>query len=652
MLKTFSGTWLSGAKRFTMTDLSKPKTANPGDAARAAFVEAVESGSLEWICSTVRRLLATADSPTRAAKFVRAQVEARPPEGLQPYRLVLLSSFSIELVDDPLWAHGLTEGLDLQIHKPGFDLYRQEILDPTSTLYNDAHDAMILAVDGPRWAPGLYDHFLTEGWRNGEATVRAALDDIATLVRTFRERSNVPILFHSLVPPRFPQLGVLDPLERNGQARLIAQVNQGLGDLAAEIQGFYPIDLEAVVRDLGYRYWYEPRFALFARSPIARSAMNHLARTYLRYLRALTARSRKCLVLDLDDTLWGGVLGEEGPLGVELGSEYPGNAFVAFQQAVLDLSERGVLLAIASKNNASDVDEIFARNAAMVLKPEHFSAKQIHWGLKSLSLERIAKELNLDLKHIVFADNNPAECAEVALSLPQVTTITLPSQPERYIEAVFGDGFFDTLSVSAEDKRRAELYRQRADAKQLRQSAGSLTDYYRSLEMTVYLTPVTEVSLPRAAQMTQKTNQFNATTHRYTEADVARRMSAEDWITLTARVTDRFGDNGIVCLAMAQVQGTVLDIETFLMSCRVIGRTVETALLHQLVAAARIAGLEAVEGWIIPTKRNMPVRDLYERHGFNAVEEGEDGRIKWRLVLASNDVTVRNWLTIVDESEE
>ncbi len=360
MLKTFSGAWLSGAKRFTMTDLSKPKTVNPGDAARAAFVEAVESGSLEWICSTVRRLLATADSPTRAAKFVRAQLEARPQEGLQSYRLVLLSSFSIELVDDPLWAHGLTECLDLQIHKPGFDLYRQEIFDPTSTLYNDAHDAMILAVDGPHWAPDLYNHFLTEGWRNGEVAVRATLDDIATLVRTFRERSNVPILFHSLVPPRFPQLGVLDPLERNGQARLIAQVNQGLGRLAAEIQGFYPIDLEAVVRDLGYRYWHDPRLALFARSPIARSAMNHLARTYLRYLRALTGRSRKCLVLDLDDTLWGGVLGEEGPSGVELGSEYPGNAFVAFQQAVLNLSERGVLLAIASKNNASDVDEIFA----------------------------------------------------------------------------------------------------------------------------------------------------------------------------------------------------------------------------------------------------------------------------------------------------
>ncbi len=635
-----------------MTDLSKPKTVNPGDAARTAFVEAVESGSLERICSTVRRLLATADSPTRAAKFIRAQLKARPPAGLQSYRLVLLSSFSIELVDDPLWAHGLTEGLDLQIHKPGFDLYRQEILDPASTLYNDAHDAMILAVDGARWAPGLYDQFLTEGWRNGEAAVRATLDDIAALLRTVRERSNVPILFHSLVPPRFPQLGVLDPLERNGQARLIAQVNQGLGDLSAEIQGFYPIDLEAVVRDLGYRYWHDPRLASFARSPIARSAMNHLARTYLRYLRALTGRSRKCLVLDLDDTLWGGVLGEEGPSGVELGSEYPGNAFVAFQQAVLDLSERGVLLAIASKNNASDVDEIFARNPAMVLKPEHFSAKQIHWEPKSLSLERIAKELNLDLKHMVFADNNAAECAEVALSLPQVTTITLPSQPERYIEAVFGDGFFDTLSVSAEDKRRPELYRQRADAEQLRQSAGSLTDYYRSLEMTVYLAPVTEVSLPRAAQMTQKTSQFNATTHRYTEADMARRMLADDWITLTARLTDRFGDNGIVCLAMAQVQGTVLDIETFLMSCRVIGRTVETALLHQLVAAARTTRLEAVEGWIIPTQRNMPVRDLYERHGFNAVEEGEDGRIKWQLALASNDVTVPNWLTIVDASEE
>lgn len=634
-----------------MREAAKAQSSHQADVDRAAFVEALASGSLARVRGAARQLLATAHSLTRMTKFIRAQVEARPPAGLQPYRIALLSSFSIELVSDPLWVRGLIEGLDLRIHWTGFDLYRQQILDPDSALYREAPDAVILAVDGPRWAPGLYDRFLGNGWRDGDAIVRATLDDVASLVHAFRERSSAPVLFHALVPPRFPHLGVLDALERHGQAGLIARVNQGLAELAGEIQGFYPIDLEAVVRDVGYRQWHDPRLLFLARSPIARSAMDDLARTYLRYLRALTGRSRKCLVLDLDNTLWGGVLGDEGPLGVKLGSEYPGNAFVAFQHAVLGLRERGVLLAIASKNNAGDVDELFERNAAMVLKPEHFSAIQIHWEPKSRSLEGIARDLNLGLEHLVFVDDNPVECAEVAGALPEVTTICLPSQPEGYIEAVFRDGLFDTLSLSAEDLRRAELYRQRAAGERLRQSAGSLEDYYRSLEMTVYLAPVTGTSLARAAQMTQKTNQFNATTRRHTEADIGQRMVARDWTTLTARVTDRFGDNGIVSLSMARVRGPILEIETFLVSCRVIGRTIETAMLHRLVTAARAAGVKAIEGWIIPTKRNEPVRDLYERHGFTALEVGEDGGVKWRLELTAANFAVPEWLRIVEEAE-
>lgn len=233
---------------------------------------------------------------------------------------------------------------------------------------------------------------------------------------------------------------------------------------------------------------------------------------------------------------------------------------------------------------------------------------------------------------------------------PQVTTVALPKQPERFVEALFSDGLFDTLTISAEDRQRAELYRRRDAANALRTSARSLEDFYRSLAMTVHLAPLTDATLARAAQMTQKTNQFNATTTRYTEAELATLMAAEDWITLTARVTDRFGDNGIVCLALARIQGAVLEIETLLMSCRVIGRTVETALLAHLVANAKARGLAAVEGWIIPTQRNVPVRDVYERHGFAPVDEGADGRIKWRLNLATGSVEVPDWLVSTDDA--
>jgi len=353
-----------------MGEAVRARSSDQEDAYRAMFTDAVASGDLARVCAAARQLLENAQSLVRTSKFIRAQIEARPPAGLLPYRVALLSSFSIEFVEDPLWVRGLVEGLDVSISLSGFDLYQQDILNPDSALYREKPDAaVILAVDGPRWAPGLYEGFLGEGWRDGEAVVRAALDGIASLVGTFRQRSSAPILFHGLVPPRFPQLGVLDALETNSQAKLIADVNRGLAGLAADVPGFYPIDLDAIVRDVGYQQWYDPRLSFLARSLITRPAMDDLARVYMRYIRALTGRNRKCLVLDLDNTLWGGVLG----LGVELGSEYPGSAFVAFQRAVLGLRERGVLLAVASKNNAADVDEVFDQNPAIVLKPEHFS---------------------------------------------------------------------------------------------------------------------------------------------------------------------------------------------------------------------------------------------------------------------------------------
>ena len=630
-------------------ELAAVESVDTSDDARAAYLAALADGDTLRARAEARRYLQTANSPTRATRFIRAQAEAAALDDLKPYRVALLSSFSIEFVEDALWVRGFVEGLNIDIYRPGYDLYRQEILAPDSGLYRFEPDAVVWAVDGPRWAPALYDEFISGGRGAGEKVVADTLADISNLVRSFRAQSNAAILCHTLLPPRFPDLGILDALEPDGQSELIARVNSGLAGLARSEAGFYPVDLGVALRDLGYREWHDPRLAFMARSPIARQATGDLAALYMRYIRALTGRNRKCLVLDLDNTLWGGVLGDEGPLGVALGSEYPGSAFVAFQHAVLRLRERGIILAIASKNNESDVEELFERNSAMVLKPEHFAARQIHWEPKSLSLKRIADELNIGLEHIVFADDNPAECAEVSQALPEVTTILLPRQPEQFIEAISAEGLFDSLALSAEDLRRAELYRQRAEGEKLRESSGSLEDYYLSLDMTVHLAPVTAASLARASQMTQKTNQFNTTTQRYSEAEISDRMASPDWTTVTARVTDRFGDNGIVCLAMGSVANGSMLIDTFLMSCRVIGRTVETAVLGRLVQAASAEGAKSIEGWIYPTKRNTPVRDLYRRHGFTLAQSGEDGAELWRLDLEAGTVQIPSWLKVVEE---
>jgi FkbH-like protein len=291
-----------------------------------------------------------------------------------------------------------------------------------------------------------------------------------------------------------------------------------------------------------------------------------------------------------------------------------------------------VILAIASKNNPADVDEVFATNDHIALRPEDFSIVRVGWNAKSQSLREIAAHLNIALEHIVFVDDNPAECDEVAHALPAVTVVALPAQPEHFVQTLLEPGYFDGLSVSTEDLRRAELYQQRDQAEELRAQSESIEDFYRRLDMEVAFRPVHDGSLARAAQLTQKTNQFNVTTIRYSEADVLKRQADLSWLVRTVQVRDRFGDNGIVGVMMAHAAGDALEIDTLLLSCRVIGRTVETAS-SPTCARRRPGAAPAIAGRIITTAKNAPVQDLYERHGFDRDRGQGSGETFWRLEL-------------------
>jgi FkbH-like protein len=624
--------------------------AREDDRDRAAFLDAVAAGDIDRIRAATRQYLLHANSPARAARFIRGAVQKAAPEGLKPFRVALLSSFSIELLQDPLIAYGYTEGLAVETYQAGYDQYHQEILSANSGLHRAKPDLIVLAVDGPRWAPDLYDRYLSSGRLQGAAASDAAIARIGELIATLRRHTAAPVLLHSLSYPRHPALGILDAVQEAGQRRLIGKVNDGIAALGREHGAVYLVDVDSIIQSIGYESWYDARLDFFARSPIARSAYDALARYYLRYLRSLSGNSRKCLILDLDNTLWGGVLGEEGPLGIQLGSEYPGNAYVAFQRAVLALRDRGVVLGVASKNNIADVEEVFASNPSMLLKLDHFSAREIHWESKSKSIARIVETLNLGIRHMVFADDNPAECAEVARACPGITIIQLPEQPEKMVDALLSEGLFDSLQFSDEDARRADLYRQREAAESMRASAGSTEDYYRSLQMRLHLKPVTDDNLARASQMTRKTTQFNTTTRLYSEAELDALRKRDDWKTLTMRVVDSFGDNGIVGLMLARREGDHYDIDTCLMSCRVINRGVETAMLNWLAGQAREQGLRALEGWLLPTKRNIPVRELFAQHGF-AVAERTDQGSRWRLELVDGVLEIPGWLEIIDETE-
>jgi len=618
-----------------------------GAVGRKDFETSLERGDVVAAIAAVRLLLRS-DAGGSVCSFIKRALESDRQiwATLPVLRVALLSSFSSEFLHDPIICHGFAAGVHVEIYQAGFGQYRQEILDAGSGLYRWQPDVVILAVEGEGWIPELYSGFLSLRDSRLEALVGETQTTIDALLRTFRERSSAVMLVHSLVPPIRRSLGILDGHRGVGQGAVISEINKWLADLTNDIKGLYVVDYAGLVARIGASQWYDSRMAHYAKAPLSRQSLGYLSAEYAKFFRALTGKSKKCLVVDLDNTLWGGVVGEEGPLGVKLGATYPGSAFLEFQRELMNLRKRGVILAVASKNNESDVRTLFETNKQMVLSREDFSAWKVNWNRKSRSIKEIAQELNIGFDHIVFVDDNRAECDEVSSALPMVSVIALPKQPERYRETILEDGLFDTLSRSEEDQRRGALYRQRDEAEAFRAESKTIEEFYRGLDMVVTFAPVCEESLARAAQLTQKTNQFNVTTIRYGEAELTERRRDPSWVLTTVQVRDRFGDNGIVGFMMARQTGAQLEIDTFLLSCRVIGRTVETAMLAYLFGLAKEKRLREMRGRIVPTAKNVPARDLYERHGFVKIAE-EESSSQWSLIMEGASLEYPAWLQIV-----
>lgn len=606
---------------------------------RDAITERLDAGAM-WAAVQSARQLLEAEPGVRTNRFLRKAIDSRRAEsmGFRPFKVALLSSFSIEFIHDALIAHGFASALKVEIYQAPFGAFRQELLEAASGLYAATPDAVVLAVEPEAWLPSAT---LAQGVEDPAARFG---QNLTALAQTFRARSTAALLIHNSPPPVWPSRGIAS--RNDEQLELALLYNGALTRVAKEVTNVHVVDYAGLVRRFGAVNWYDDRMRLFARAPIAQGVQGELAAEYLKFFRALSGLSKKCLVVDLDNTLWGGILGEDGLAGISLGAEYPGNAFVEFQRRVLELRDRGVILAIASKNNPADVEEAFAKHPFMVIKPEHFSAAEIGWQPKTASLVAIAKRLNIGLDHLVFVDDNPFECEQVREALPMITVIQLPRQPERYVATLLRDGWFETVGTSDEDRRRSDLYRQRDAAEALRAASGRVEDFYRELDMTLTLAPVEERSLVRAAQLTQKTNQFNTTTRRYSEAEVAKRADDPRWVVRTVAVRDRFGDNGIVGLMMARAEDGDLEVDTFLLSCRVIGRTIETAMLAALFDEAGRRGLARVSGLVIPTAKNAPVRDVFERHGFKTTGEEPSGATHWARKLTDGPIAWPEWFRV------
>lgn len=585
-----------------------------------------------------------------AAQFVIAKYEGRRADlDLITCRLSILRSITVEPLVPLLRAAAFVNGIDLDVRVSDFDTYAGDMLDPESALYTSSPRVVILALNTASVAPQLW-----APTDDSEASLRATADETAerlsSLIRAFRTNARADLIFHLLDSPDLTTRGSLESKAACGQREAIASVNERLRELARSMHGVHPLDYDALVARFGRREWFdEGKWEQF-RLPATATNLRHIVDEWLRYIQPSIGAVVKVAVVDLDDTLWKGILGEDGVAKLRMGPEPPGTPYRAVQRALLALRERGIVLAVCSKNDEADAMDVIEKHPDMLLRSRHFAARRIDWSSKAENVKEIAAELNIGLDALAFIDDNPVERAEVRAMLPQVKVIDLPADPSKFARIILESPFFQRVTMaSSEDRQRTQFYHDQAERVKMLASVGSKDEFFRSLGQIADIAPANDLTLGRIAQLTQKTNQFNLTTHRYAEADIARFAADPKYAVLSIKVSDRLGDNGIVGAAIVRDDGDASAVDTFLLSCRVIGRGIESAFIAYIADQARLRGKSRLVGMFCPTAKNEPAKHFYEDHGFRRIADDADGST-WELVLASSRLKAPEWITVTPAS--
>ncbi len=531
---------------------------------------------------------------------------------LPPFRIALLGSSNLDVA-----SHALSEALPALM--PGractqyvapFGQLGQQVMLPGSELETFQADLTIFAdrIEDLTGQPAL--DFVTAD------TALDAVEGYARLIHQHASRNGNPCVVH-----RFAAT-TRQTVERAGEiAALVAACNALLDEALSDLPNILWIDL-ATEAAAGVPVW-DARLWHLGRIPFSKAFTDRLVTRWAGITLSLLGKTARLLVLDLDHTLWGGVLGEDGPDGILIGGDFPGNAFGRFQQTIKALSERGVALAVCSKNDEDLALDVLQNHAAMLIRPDDLASHRINWQPKWQNMRDIAAELDLGLGSVMFIDDNPVEREAVKRNLPMVKVLDLPQDPTAYTEALLGSPFIETLRTGKEDRQRVASYKARKKINLERNASANITDFLRGLGMKLSVQPLDDDTIARAAQLCQKTNQFNTTTRRYSAQDL-KTHAANGWDVAVIGLADKFTERETIGLIVLRpdAQKPEGHIDLFLMSCRVLGRTVERAVLEWAVSRAQTRGWDQLHGEIVETPRNTPARGVFADHGFEVGTAG------------------------------
>jgi FkbH-like protein len=559
----------------------------------------------------------------------QAEALASAPEverRLVPIRLAVLSSATADFFLPILKASLLRAGLKPTVFVAPYGQVAASLLDPDGPLARFKPQVTIAATATahlPGW-PAL-DASAEDVRQQVEDVCRSLLDPCAV----FHEHTGSEIVLDNFHPAGARAAGNLGAKLPGDPTNFVRRVNLALGDRAPRF--VHINDVAALAERRGIETWLDERYWHLAKQAVSFDCVPDYCRSLAAVIGAVLGRTRKCLVLDLDNTLWGGVVGDDGLAGIQIGEGgASGEAFKAFQLYLRQLKDRGVLLAVCSKNDDAIARSAFTDHPDMVLRLDDFVAFKANWAPKSENIRVIAHEIDLPVESFVFVDDNPAEREEVSQALPEVTILDLPDDPAGFVRALDTAHLFEVVSLTSEDLRRTVTYQARRQSLDAMAGATNIPAYLASLEMTASIRPFEPVSFERIAQLVNKTNQFNLTTPRVVPAEIERLAADPRAITRTVRLRDRFADHGLISVFFGRVDGATLQVDAWLMSCRVLGRGVERLLFNDILAAARERGLTRIVGEYRPTDRNKLVKDHYAGLGFTR-DGGEGAAERWHL---------------------
>ena len=540
----------------------------------------------------------------------------------------------------------LNFGIKPEIYESEYNQYWEDVMFDNPELAEFAPDVIYIHTTNRN-----IRNFLTPGMSEEEvkSLLDADFDRFKAMWEKIEAKYHCPVIQNNFEFPAYRILGNADCYNTAGHVRYINSLNERLSSYAREHKDFYIEDIQYLSASYGLDNWADPLYWHMYKYALSMEAIPTLSYNVACIIKSIYGKNKKVLALDLDNTLWGGIVGDDGPENLEIGQETSmGQVYSEFQDYIKKHKDIGVILTVDSKN---DHENAIAglEHPDGTLKPDDFVVIKANWDPKSKNLVDTARELNLLPESFVFVDDNPAEREIVRAQVPGAAVPEI-GNVENYIRAIDHAGYFEVTNLSADDAKRNEMYKANAQRAALEASFEDYGQYLDSLEMTGRIRGFEPVFLDRIAQLTNKSNQFNLTTKRYSRAEIEEVADSSEYIDIYGKLIDKFGDNGVVSVVIGHLNGDTVDIDLWIMSCRVLKRDMEFAMMDGLVERAKEAGMSKLKGYYYPTAKNNMVRDFYDRMGFSKVSEDSEGNTVWEFDLTGT-YTNKNTHIKVDKGD-